>query len=133
MHVSTRGLACWSAHHAWKIVGVWATVAAVALFYAVTHLDEAITTQATFMSHPESEIAADSLQDRMPSAKRHTTEVVLIRSPTHTVKSPEFRAFVELLSAKIEALPPLIVQPDSLISYYRLHMGFLLSAVGEAR
>ena len=120
MHVSTRGIACWSARHPWKIVGVWATVAAVALLYAVTHLDEAITTQATFMSHPESKIAADLLQDRMPSAKRYTTEVVIIRSPTHTVKSPEFRAFVELLSAKIEALPPLIVQPDSLISYYRL-------------
>ena len=128
MHVATRGIASRSAHHPWKIVGVWATVAVVALFYTVMHLDEAITTQATFMAHPESKIAADLLQDRMPSAKSYTTEVVIIRSPTHTVKSPEFRAFVELLSAKIEALSPLIVQPDSLISYYRLPTELLLSA-----
>jgi RND superfamily putative drug exporter len=109
-------------------VGVWATVAVLALFYAMTHLHAAITTQATFTSHLESKIAADLLQDRMPSAKRYTTEVVIIRSHTHTVKSPEFRTFIELLSAKIEALAPMIVQPDSLISYYRLPVELLLSA-----
>jgi RND superfamily putative drug exporter len=128
MPVSTRSIACRSALHPWKIVGVWAAIAVVALGYTVTHLHKAITTQATFTSRPESKIAADLLHDRMPGAKRYTTEVVLIRSPTRTVKSPEFRAFVELLSAQIEALPPMIVQPDSLISYYRLPVALLLSA-----
>jgi RND superfamily putative drug exporter len=92
------------------------------------HLDQAITTQATFTSHPESKIAEDLLRDRMPSAKHYTTEVVIVRSPTRTVKHPEFRAFVELLSANIEALPPTVVQPDSLISYYRLPTELLISA-----
>ena len=126
--MSTRGIVCWSAHHPWQIVGVWATVAVVALVYAMTHLDQAITTQATFTSHPEAKIAADLLQDRLPSAQGYTTEVVIVRSSTHTVKHPEFRAFVELLSAHIEALPPTVVQPDSLLSFYRLPSELLISA-----
>jgi RND superfamily putative drug exporter len=128
MQMSTQSIAYRSAHHPWKIVGVWTAIAVVALVYAVTHLDQAITTQATFTSHPESKIAADLLHDRLPSAKGYTMEVVIVRSSTHTIKHPEFRAFAEQLSEKIEALPATIVQPDSLISFYRLPTELLISA-----
>jgi predicted RND superfamily exporter protein len=62
----------------------------------------------------------------------HATEVVLVRSHEVTVTDPVFRAFVDTLSATIEALAPAIVQPESLLTYYRVGARALIAADGHA-
>jgi hypothetical protein len=103
----------------------------IALLLIVALLKTAISTQEKFTTVPESQVAAQ-LITQLRGDVHHATEVVIVRSNDVTVTHPVFRAFVDTLSATIEALAPEIVQPESLLTYYRVGARALISADGHA-
>jgi RND superfamily putative drug exporter len=103
----------------------------IAVLLIVALLKTAISTQEKFITVPESQVAAH-LITQLRGDVHHATEVVIVRSHDVTVKDPVFRAFVDTLSATIEALAPEIVQPESLLTYYRVGARALMSADGHA-
>src|SRR4029434_4741978 len=130
-HVSMAGTLRLCVAHPWRNVGVWLLATAIALLLIAALLKTAISTQEKFTTVPESQVAAQLITE-LRGDVHHATEVVIVRSNDVTVKHPVFRAFVDTLSATIEALPPEIVQPDSLLTYYRVGARALLSADGHA-
>jgi RND superfamily putative drug exporter len=102
----------------------------IAVLLIATLLTTAISTQEKFTTVPESQVAAQLLT-HLRGDVHHATEVVLVRAHEVTVTAPVFRAFVDTLSATIEALAPAIVQPESLLTYYRVGARALLSADGH--
>src|SRR4030095_5779247 len=116
--------------HPWITVGVWLLATAIALLLIAALLKTAISTQKKFTPVPESQVAAQLITE-LRGDVHHATEVVIVRSNDVTVKHPVFRAFVDTLSATIEALAPEIVQPESLLTYYRVGARALISADGH--
>ena len=99
----------------------------IAVLLIVALLKTAISTQEKFITVPESQVAAH-LITHLRGDVHHATEVVLVRSHEVTVTHPVFRAFVDTLSATIESLAPEIVQPESLLTYYRVGARALIAA-----
>ena len=130
-HVSMAGILCLSTTHPWKTVGGWLVAMGIAVLLIAALLKTAISTQEKFTTVPESQVAAQ-LITQLRGDVHHATEVVLVRSHDVTVKDPVFRDFVDTLSATIEALAPEIVQPDSLLTYYRVGARALIAADGHA-
>jgi hypothetical protein len=129
-HVSIAGTLRVCTAHPWKTVGVWLLAAVIAVLLIAALLKTAISTQEKFTTVPESQVAAQ-LITQLRGDVHHATEVVIVRSHEVTVRAPVFRAFVDALSATIEALAPAIVQPESLLTYYRVGASALLSADGH--
>src|SRR4029450_8344276 len=130
-HVSMAGILRLCMTHPWKTVGGWLVAMGIAVLLIAALLKSAISTQEKFTTVPESQVAAQ-LITHLRGDVHHATEVVLGRSHEVTVKDPVFRAFVDTLSATIEALAPAIVQPESLLTYYRVGARALIAADGHA-
>jgi uncharacterized membrane protein YdfJ with MMPL/SSD domain len=129
-HVSMAGILGLCTTHPWKTVGGWLLATVIAVLLIAALLKTAISTQEKFTTVPESQVAAQLLT-QLRGDVHHATEVVLVRSHEVTVTDPIFRAFVDTLSATIEALAPAIVQPESLLTYYRVGARALIAADGH--
>src|SRR4029450_13323206 len=129
-HVAMAGILRLCTTHPWKTVGGWLLATVIAVLLIAALLKTAISTQEKFTTVPESQVAAQ-LITQLRGDVHHATEVVLVRSHEVTVTDPVFRAFVDTLSATIEALAPEIVQPESLLTYYRVGARALISADGH--
>ena len=130
-HASIAGTLRVCTAHPWKTVGGWLLAMVIAVLLIVALLKTAISTQEKFITVPESQVAAQ-LITQLRGDVHHATEVVIVRSHEVTVTDPVFRAFVDTLSATIEALAPAIVQPESLLTYYRVGARALIAADGHA-
>src|SRR4030095_3194536 len=129
-HVSMAGPPRLCVAHPWITVGVWLLATAIALLLIVALLKTAISTQEKFTTVPESQVAAQLITE-LRGGVHHAHAGVIGRSNDGTVKHPVFRAFVDTLSATIEALAPEIVQPESLLTYYRVGARALIAADGH--
>src|SRR4029453_6517867 len=129
-HVSMAGILRLCTTHPWKTVGGWLLAMVIAVLLIAALLKTAISTQEKFTTVPESQVAAQLLT-QLRGDVHHATEVVIVRSHEVTVTDPVFRVFVDTLSATIEALAPAIVQPESLLTYYRMGARALRSADGH--
>jgi len=129
-HVSIAGILRLCTTHPWKTVGGWLLAMGIAVLLIATLLKTAISTQEKFTTVPESQVAAQ-LITQLRGDVHHATEVVIVRSHEMTVTDPVFRDFVDTLSVTIEALAPAIVQPESLLTYYRVGARALLAADGH--
>jgi RND superfamily putative drug exporter len=90
---STSGLALASARHPWRVISIW-LVAIVLAAVSAAGLGSVLTTEANFLSEPESVRGEQLLEDRLRGPKP-VTETIVIRSETATVDDPAFRAVVE--------------------------------------
>ena len=70
---------------------------------------------------------AEDLIEDLRGEDTHAREIVIVRSDSLTVDDPEFRGFVEGLTAEIETLVPEIIQPETIVSFYRVDDPSLVS------
>ena len=94
MTLSTRSLAAASVRHAWRTIGAWIIVAILAVAAIATLLGGSLTTEGSPTNNPESERAEDVRLAALPGPSTAVTDIVVIRSETYTVDSPQFEAYV---------------------------------------
>jgi uncharacterized membrane protein YdfJ with MMPL/SSD domain len=93
MRLSTGSLAAASARHPGRVLGMWLVVCVLAVVAIVTLLG--LTTEGEPTNNPESQRADDArLAAFPPDPSTTTTDIVVIRSATLTVDSPQFEAYV---------------------------------------
>ena len=110
MNWSTQSLARGSARNPKKVILGWAVIFVICLLLVFRLLGDSTTTQAKFTSNPDSKQVEDLIED-LRGEDTHAREIVIVRSESMTVDDPEFRGFVEDLTAEIETLVPAIIQP----------------------
>ncbi len=113
--ISTAGLAGLSARHPWRVLGVWLLVMVLAGFSA-SGLGQALATTSDFTGHPESQIGANLLAERLANGNP-LTETIVITSDSLTVDAPAFRAVVDQVSTNLTELGSLILSAPT---YYQL-------------
>jgi uncharacterized membrane protein YdfJ with MMPL/SSD domain len=93
MRLSTGSLAAASARRPGRVLGMWLVACVLAVVAIVTLLG--LTTEGEPTNNPESERADDArLAAFPPDPSTTTTDIVVIRSATLTVDSPQFEAYV---------------------------------------
>ncbi len=93
MMLSTRTLASASARHPWRTIGAWVAVIVLAILAIGTFLS--LTTEGEPTNNPESE-RADEVRFAAfpPDPSTAVTDIVIVRSDTYAVDSPQFETFV---------------------------------------
>jgi RND superfamily putative drug exporter len=105
---STAGLARASIARPWITIAIWAVVFLIGAGLAATQLSGSLTSDRLIGGNPESK-RADALLRAATNTPRRLTEVVVVRSPTSTVADAGFRAAVERLRRRIDALGSTVV------------------------
>ena len=94
----TEKLARVCARRPWITIGIWVIAIALAMFFNVTMLDDALVTEVEPTNNPESSEAFDIMNERLGiSAYEDLDETIIIRSSTLKVDDAEFRSHVEQL------------------------------------
>ena len=127
MNWSTQSLARGSARNPRKVILGWAVIFVIGLALVGGLFEDAITTQFSFINNPDSKVAEELIEDRLHGEDTHAREIVIVRSESLTVDAPAFRDFVGGLTAEIETIVPAIIQPESIVSYYRFDDPSLVS------
>jgi uncharacterized membrane protein YdfJ with MMPL/SSD domain len=96
----TERLARVAAAHPRRTLGLWGAAVLAALALVATSL-HGLTSNAVVNGHPDSARAESLYAEGFPAPE--VTDVVVVRSDTHTVADPAYRAFVSALVAKIRA------------------------------
>ena len=128
MAISPTALAHASARHPWKVVGAWAILLVVSIGLTGALLSDALTTGWTFNNNPESLQGQKLLEDRLRGPQRDH-EAVIVRSTSRTVDDAAYRAFVDDIAAKINALGPKTVE-SSMTAFQAQSAG--MGAVGQS-
>src|SRR5215216_5982249 len=115
---STAGLARASAHRPWTVITTWIIIFALAIVSIATGLSEALTTQAEFLSEPESVKGMDLLEERM-DFKEPITETIVVHSDSLTVDDPEFQQVVQNTANAVRGLSGMVdPDPARTFTYY---------------
>jgi putative drug exporter of the RND superfamily len=115
---STAGLARASAHRPWTVISVWVVVFALAIVSIATGLSDALTTQAEFLSKPESIKGFDLLDERM-NFKEPITETIVVHSDSLTVDDAEFQQVVQNTANEVRGLSGMVdPDPAKTFTYY---------------
>jgi len=114
--LSTESLARASSRRPWVTVAVWVLVMLGSGALVASMLQGALTTEFDFTNEPESKKAAILLEEHMDLNLRKANEVVIVRSDSLTVDSPEFQQQVSSVYSKVMALGPSVV--DLGYNYY---------------
>ncbi|HEY55709.1 MAG TPA: MMPL family transporter, partial [Dehalococcoidia bacterium] len=94
----TERLARICARRPWVTIGIWAVAIAIALFFIVTMLGDALVTEIEPTNNPESSEALDIMNERLGiSEYEDLDETIIIRSSTLTVDDADFQIHVEQL------------------------------------
>jgi uncharacterized membrane protein YdfJ with MMPL/SSD domain len=99
--LSTRALALASARHPWRTIAAWLATTVVAIVAIGALLGGALTSEGRPTNNPESLRALDVKEEAFPPS---VSDVVVIRSERYTTSDPEFRGFVEDLTAELGAV-----------------------------
>lgn len=132
--LSTESLARGSARRPWLTIGSWVLVLIIALALVSTLLADALTTEFTFTTTPESKRGADLIEE-LRGLPFSTNEVVIVQSDSLTVDDPAFEEFVtdiygKLLALEAEELSTIetrVIREGTLINYYQTRAPFLVS------
>ena len=107
----TGRLSAWSARHHWLVIAGW-IVGLVAISGISSATGSNLTTDISFTSKPESQVARELLEEARGGTEQFYEQVV-VQSETLTVDDPAFQAFVNELTAAIretdEAVDPAMV------------------------
>ena len=117
MKLSTESLAVASSRHPWRILAFWGLAVVVSLWVSANLFASAVSTEDRFLNEPESQIAADLLQERLRGPLR-VTEMLIVRSDELTVDDPAFEEQVSGLTLSVVGLGSEIVQIA--VNYYML-------------
>jgi RND superfamily putative drug exporter len=116
--LSTAGLARASAHRPWTVISIWIVVFALAIVSIATGLSDALTTQAEFLSKPDSVKGFDLLDERM-NFKEPITETIVVHSDSLTVDDPEFQQVVQNTANEVRGLSGMVdPDPAKTFTYY---------------
>src|SRR5215475_4684036 len=96
--LSIQALAAACARHPWRTIGAWVAAVFVALV-AITSL-LSLTTEANPTNDPQSQRASDAVSRAFP-ASAAATDLVVVRSRSYTIETPQFRALVRGLASDI--------------------------------
>jgi putative drug exporter of the RND superfamily len=97
MMPSTKGLARASARRPWLVVGLWIVLIAIAGTLSAQFLADGLTTNVEAFNDPESQRAADLIEQRFGATGE--TEVFILGAPDATVTDPSFERAVRSLQA----------------------------------
>jgi RND superfamily putative drug exporter len=97
MTPTTKGLARASARRPWLVVGLWVVLIAIAGTLSAQFLADGLTTNVEATNDPESQRAADLIDQRFGDAGE--TEVFILSGPDATVTDPAFERAVRSLQA----------------------------------
>src|SRR5262249_60303360 len=89
----TARLARASSQHPWRVFGAWIGAIVVALGLAAALLPGNLTTNGHVTGSPPSKQAEDLFNTRFPPDKNSVDELIILRSPTHTVPPAARSAF----------------------------------------
>ena len=116
MKLSSEGLAKMSARRPGVVLAAWIALVFAMMASSGILLEDALTTDFSFTSNPESKRGFQLLEDRL-RGPRQAQEVVVVQSPTLEVGvDEEFKTLVESIHADIVALGPDII--SSAVNYY---------------
>lgn len=101
MAIGPEVLARASASRPWRTIFIWAVVLAVALVASSQLLGNALTTDISFTDDPDSDRAAEILEDLRGAEA--SVEFVVVDSDTLVASDPEYAAYVERLQRQIAA------------------------------
>ena len=101
--LSTERIARACARHPWLTLGSWVIALILAVVTLVALLD--LTSEGELTANPESRQGYDLIGQHFPPSPddEYVNELVLVRSQTHTVDDPVFRAKVEAVLREIRA------------------------------
>jgi putative drug exporter of the RND superfamily len=106
MRLSTEAIARASARHPWRTVGVWVVLIVAAFASIGALLGGGLTTDGAPTNNPDSK-RAETLIDQSfpPIERREMTDVLIVRSATHTASDSRFREFVSDLKGRVREQP----------------------------
>jgi RND superfamily putative drug exporter len=96
------------------------------MFLIVSLLDDALTTQFTFINSPESKKGLDLIEE-LRGLPRSTNEVVIVQSDSMTVDDAEFQQLVESLYDDLVSLGSGTIRQATLTNYFQSEAPFLVS------
>ena len=99
----TERLARASSRHPWRTILAWVGAIVVALVLAATLLPGNLTTNGHVTGDPQSKQAENLFQQRFPPDKNAVDELIVVRSPAHTVRDPAFTSFLRGFRARASA------------------------------
>ncbi len=105
MRLSPQSLARASSRHPWRTIGLWIFAVVVSAAAIGSLLRSALTQEAKFTNSPEAVRASRLVKDRLSGPDR-AVETFIVSSPNVTVDDASFRAEVEELRSKLQALGP---------------------------
>jgi putative drug exporter of the RND superfamily len=91
----TGRLARSSSRHPRRTFAAWIGTIVAALALTIAFLPGNLTTNGHVTGKPESKQAEDLFNQRFPPDKNGVDELIVVRSPNHTVGEPAFKGFVE--------------------------------------
>ena len=126
VNLSTESIARASSRKPWVTIGIWVLVFIIAAMLRASLFEDAITTEFAITNNPESEVANQLIENRL-TGPRGTNEVVIVQSPESVVDDQEFREIVDSIHAGLAALGPEIIRQGTLLNYFQVQAGFLVS------
>ena len=90
----TERLARVCGSHPWRTILAWVGAIVLALVAAGLFLPGNLTSTGHVTGNPESKQAEDLVSRHFPPDPNAADELVVVRSPTHTVDDPTFKRFV---------------------------------------
>jgi len=111
----TGRLSTWSAHHHWVVIAAW-IIGLVAISAVSSATGSNLTTDISFTSAPDSQVARELLEDARGGTEQFWEQVV-VQSDTLTVDDPEFQTFVTDLTAAIRGTDQ-AVDPQNVFNFY---------------
>jgi RND superfamily putative drug exporter len=126
----TERLARSSATHPWRTMGIWVTIIVVAVLSMSALPGNGLTSESKQHGRqPDSTIGLKLIQGRMTGAQK-MSELVIVRSATHTAEDAAYKAYVTELAGEIAALGDGIV--ESVATSYQTKDLSLVSKDGHA-
>jgi putative drug exporter of the RND superfamily len=95
--VRTERLARVCGGHPWRTIGAWIGAIVLAVAAAAVFLPGNLTSTGHVTGNPESKQAEDLVYGHFPPDPNAADELVVVRSPTHTVDDPRFKEFMKSL------------------------------------
>jgi RND superfamily putative drug exporter len=93
----TERLARASSRHPWRTFAAWIVAIVVGIGLSAAFLPGNLTTNGYVTGNPESKQAEELFSTRFPPDRNGVDELIVVRSSSHTVDDPAFRAFVQRL------------------------------------
>ena len=90
----TERLARVCGRHPWRTIGAWIATIVLAVAAAALFLPGNLTSTGHVTGNPESKQAEDLVFGHFPPDPNAADELVVVRSPTHTVDDPAFKQFI---------------------------------------